>query len=371
MHSRDLATALLKLRSDLSLINYDRWESNESLFQFAAANMPNVRDGVSLSVTGAPEFAFFAGKRRIGWTVWETTRLPPMWLPMINQLDELWMSTKFGMQLCRDSGVQVPTYLVHQGVQDYFNPYAQPFKELQNGRFKFLFVGKWEKRKGCDVLVQAFSEEFAADEPVDLMLNAYNQFVVSPQDWNFYRTQQLSANGVPPKNSINWIDRVPKREDMARLYCSCDAFVIPTRGEGWCAPDRGDGLADAVIATNHSGQTEFFDDSVGYLLKNLKLEPAFEEPFIAPFEEEHLGDAGQGGAEGAAPVRLRAPEGGEGEGTEGVRACSGELLLGQGGAAGQRALRGDGGMIPDIILDRIDHECQLWGYCDPEEELWI
>lgn len=52
-----------------------------------------------------------------------------------------------------------------------------------------------------------------------------------------------------------------------RLYKSADAFVLPTRGEGWGLP-----IAEAmamslpVLATNWSGPTAYLDSSVGYPL---------------------------------------------------------------------------------------------------------
>lgn len=58
------------------------------------------------------------------------------------------------------------------------------------------------------------------------------------------------------------------RSEVPRLFKSADAFVLPTRGEGWGLP-----LAEAmamslpVVATNWSGPTAFLDSSVGYPLR--------------------------------------------------------------------------------------------------------
>src|SRR5438132_1961993 len=63
---------------------------------------------------------------------------------------------------------------------------------------------------------------------------------------------------------------------MPRLYRAVDAYVTPTRGEGWCRP-----LMEAMaaglptIATAWSGLTEFHNADVGYPLK-YRLEPVTE-----------------------------------------------------------------------------------------------
>ena len=55
------------------------------------------------------------------------------------------------------------------------------------------------------------------------------------------------------------------RESVRELYASSDAFVLPTRGEGWGLP-----IAEAmsmglpVIATNHSGPTAYLTESNSY-----------------------------------------------------------------------------------------------------------
>jgi glycosyltransferase involved in cell wall biosynthesis len=53
--------------------------------------------------------------------------------------------------------------------------------------------------------------------------------------------------------------------DYPRLYKSGDAFVLPSRGEGWGRPHAESmSMGLPVIATNWSGLTAFLDDTVGY-----------------------------------------------------------------------------------------------------------
>ncbi|GBF92030.1 hypothetical protein Rsub_04377 [Raphidocelis subcapitata] len=72
-------------------------------------------------------------------------------------------------------------------------------------------------------------------------------------------------------------------EDFPRFYASGDAFVLPSRGEGWGRPHvEAMSMALPVIATNWqvggwSGVTAFLDESVGYPLPIDGLAPASGE----------------------------------------------------------------------------------------------
>jgi glycosyltransferase involved in cell wall biosynthesis len=288
IHTRDFSLALAARRDDLTVASFEQMDPRDPLSGYAG--VPDVK-GVSLGITSGQEMTRFPGRYRIGWTVWETTRLPPAWVPHINQLDELWMSSDFGMRLAQEAGVECPVVKMHQGVTENFHPYAPKIPQLADGRFKFLFVGKWEKRKGIDVLLRAFAQEFAADEPVDLYMNAFNPFTMTPADYPMQRMQAMWRWGIPPEANVKFIDRIPDRRQMPSLYTSCDAFVIPTRGEGWCMP-----LIEAMacglpcIATNHSALTEYFGPEVGYPLEKFELVDAADPPFIHPFEGSQWAD---------------------------------------------------------------------------------
>ena len=55
--------------------------------------------------------------------------------------------------------------------------------------------------------------------------------------------------------------------ELPRLYASADAFVLPSRGEGYGRPYM-EALASEcpVIATRWSGQLDFLDDANSYLI---------------------------------------------------------------------------------------------------------
>ncbi len=57
-------------------------------------------------------------------------------------------------------------------------------------------------------------------------------------------------------------------DDYASLYKASNAFVMPTRGEGWGMPiSEAMSMGIPVVVTNWSGVTAFVDESVGYMVE--------------------------------------------------------------------------------------------------------
>lgn len=155
----------------------------------------------------------------------------------------------------------------------------------------FLSIFKWEARKAWDVLLTAYFDEFSADEPVELYIKT------SPfhSDANFDRQIRELLRGredaserhgadrgrlmrrLPP---VYLIDDHLSLEQLAALYKAADAFVLPSRGEGWGRPQvEAMAMELPVIATNWSGPTAYLTDANGYPLAIRGLVPIETGPF--------------------------------------------------------------------------------------------
>jgi glycosyltransferase involved in cell wall biosynthesis len=149
--------------------------------------------------------------------------------------------------------------------------------------FLFLFVGKWETRKGLKLLLRAFYREF--DEKIDgnsvlvILTSAYH----SSSDFkvqidSFLRTENLSAQSVwgstVRKPRIVILSRIPQTE-IPQLYASVNVLVIPSFGEGWGRPhveSMSSGVP--VIATNWSGPTVYMNENNGLPIRVHSFIPA-------------------------------------------------------------------------------------------------
>jgi len=104
------------------------------------------------------------------------------------------------------------------------NPYGNP------EAFTFLQVGAAQPRKGTDILIRAFAEEFTQDEPVQLMIKNY--------DYGQQHFVDKYINQYPEANIINLYEDW-SNEHLARMYKTISrhgAYCSPHRGEGFGIP---------------------------------------------------------------------------------------------------------------------------------------
>jgi glycosyltransferase involved in cell wall biosynthesis len=211
------------------------------------------------NVSPHPDFSY-----NIVRTTFETDRIPEAWVPALNRFDEVWVQSSFNESTFRNSGVKVPIRLIPNFFDtSQFIP-AGPKLELSvKESFLFLSVFDLKQRKGYDVLLEAFLSEFSADDNVAL--------VIKNRDTD--RSDKIEAilnqhpKRVDQKPSIYVIEQMLSPQEMFALYRSCDAFVLPTRGEGWGRPFFEAMLMEIpVIGTKWSGHMDFMRSDNAYLV---------------------------------------------------------------------------------------------------------
>jgi glycosyltransferase involved in cell wall biosynthesis len=217
------------------------------------------------------------GPRRVAYVVWETTAMPADKVAILRTLDEVWTPSGWGRGLLVANGLDADRVgVVPEGVDvETFRPDGK----AREGRrpFRFLFVGKWEERKGVELLVEAFCEEFRADEPVELVLHASNPYL--PRfDLDAHVRRAVGGRRAAPVTASHPLDE----DALVRLYNSCDAFVLPTRAEGWGLPvTEAMACGLPVIVTDYSAPAEYLSDDCAYLIPVERLVPVYD-PYFFP-----------------------------------------------------------------------------------------
>ncbi|KAK6923478.1 Glycosyl transferase, family 1 [Dillenia turbinata] len=237
----------------------------------------------------------------IGRTMFETDRVSEEHVRRCNKMDYVWVPSEFHVSTFTESGVE-PSKVVKvvQSVDvDFFDPFKYeaidlaslgrlvlgtglPNVNLKKKEFVFLSVFKWEYRKGWDVLLEAYLKEFSKVDEVVLyfLVNAYH----SDRDFNTGIMKFVSDLGIEkPVNGwapIYVIDTHVAQIDLPRIYKSANAFVLPSRGEGWGRPIvEAMAMSLPVIATNWSGPTEYLSGENSYPLPIDRMREVMEEPF--------------------------------------------------------------------------------------------
>jgi glycosyltransferase involved in cell wall biosynthesis len=213
--------------------------------------------------------------RNIGRTMFETDRIPADWVQKCNEMDEIWVPSRFNKQTFIQSGVNEDKIVIIPECidTDIFNPDGIiPFELPNKAGYNFLSIFEWTNRKGWDVLLKAYFESFSSSDDVCLFLRTY---LLGSYDRDTKVMIEEKIDALILRNGYKK-SRLPRYElitnqlpfnDMLRLYKSADAFVLPSRGEGWGRPHM-EAMAFGlpVIGTNWSGNTEFMNTDNSYLI---------------------------------------------------------------------------------------------------------
>jgi glycosyltransferase involved in cell wall biosynthesis len=207
----------------------------------------------------------------VGRAMFETDRVPEEWPADCEALDEIWVPSAFNMETFRHSGVPAEK-LVRVPEAIDVHRFTRPARRLDipgARRFNFLSVFGWGLRKGWDVLVRAFVEEFSRDEGVALILHTQPGAGGTRESLHQDVQAVLRRHGLGRTWPPHVVFHTPllRVDQLPSLYKAADAFVLPTRGEGWGRPFMEAMLmARPVIATRSGGQMDFLRDDNAYLV---------------------------------------------------------------------------------------------------------
>jgi glycosyltransferase involved in cell wall biosynthesis len=148
-----------------------------------------------------------------------------------------------------------------------------PATRLDGDFTVFVNVGKWEIRKGHDVLLNAFCKAFSRTDKVILKLLPYNMFIGPGNEaW----AKMYMSSSMASRIQIHPY-RVREQGEVARFIASGDCAVFPARAEAWNHE-----LLEAMscgltcIATDYSGHTEYATGENCLLIDVEDVEPAID-----------------------------------------------------------------------------------------------
>jgi len=215
---------------------------------------------------------------------WEYGAVPLAWVRQIeSNVDELWVPSRFVHDVFRRSGVtRAPIEVIPNGFDPaVFSPQGPTSRPQGCRKFAFLFVGGTIRRKGIDLLLEAYRSAFDPGEDVTLITHV-SGLGGSYQHNSLTRSLQKMA-ADPRAPHIQVLRDALDDATLASLYRGCDVFLLPYRGEGFGMP-----LLEAmacgkpVITTSEGPAREFCDE------KSALFIPAREE--VVPDDPPPLGE---------------------------------------------------------------------------------
>jgi len=234
--NRNIVKALLKQNVAVQINDFWTKEYSEE-YKKAYTPIDATGEDTALIKLDYPNHWRCQARNRYAYTLHEGTKLPvqfhPKYFTMINKT--VFVPSKATKNLLRTNYIHNPIEVIPYGVDpEVFNPNveAAEIKGLKD-KFVFLFVNSWRgikgDRKGADILLRAFSEEFKKDEKVHLHCK-FSTF------WQgkFDIEAAIKALNLPEDGpTITFDDTVLKKEQLAMLYRMADCVVSPTMAESF------------------------------------------------------------------------------------------------------------------------------------------
>jgi glycosyltransferase involved in cell wall biosynthesis len=207
--------------------------------------------------------AQFAGKgTRIGFPIFELDKFNDFEKHQLQSLDRVFVCSEWAKKIVLNNTTieESNIIVVPLGVDSSI---FQPSEMPQSGPTRFFNCGKWEIRKGHDILVDIFNSAFNEDDNVELLMMCENPFLGEKNnDWiNYYKQSPIA-------NKIRFIPRQKYHRDVYNIMRQVDVGVFPVRAEGWnlellellsCGKH--------VITTDYSGHTEFTNRNNSYIVE--------------------------------------------------------------------------------------------------------
>jgi glycosyltransferase involved in cell wall biosynthesis len=216
--------------------------------------------------------------KHIGFPIFELTEFNDEEKLSMKHCDKLFVCSEWAKSVLYNQAgwTSPPVHVVPLGVDtELFKPSTGPRSQTI-----FFNCGKWEKRKGHDVLLECFNRAFELGDNVELWMMCENPFIgQANNDWvNLYKNSKLGSK-------IRIIPRQQTHKDVYNIMKQADCGIFPARAEGWnlellemmsCGKH--------VIATNYSAHTEFCNKENCMLVEIDNLEKAEDGVF---FSGEH------------------------------------------------------------------------------------
>ena len=193
----------------------------------------------------------------------------------LNIPDVLLATSTWGKKVIEDHGITNPIEIVPLGVdREIFN---ENYNNIDTNKYIFLNIGKWEVRKGHDILLELFLKAFPDEKDVEL-------WICAAENTNNYSSEEEIQRWKSMYNHprIKIIPGVETQYDLAKLIGLSNCGLYPTRAEGWnlelleCMS-----MNKPIITTNYSSQTDFCNTNNSMLVNIDNLESAFDNKAVS------------------------------------------------------------------------------------------
>jgi glycosyltransferase involved in cell wall biosynthesis len=162
---------------------------------------------------------------------WEYLQLPEAWVREIGRRFDLVVApSRHSREVYARSGIDLPMPLCPPAVDPAeFHPDAPPWPAPTEKSFRFVHLGGAHRRRGTDVLLDAYAAEFSSADDVALILKAFHY-----EHHRAWLLEQLAALARPGAPEVVYVhETLPS---AAPVFAAADVGVYPLRAECYGLP---------------------------------------------------------------------------------------------------------------------------------------
>ncbi len=217
----------------------------------------------------------FSGAYNIGYFFWELDRPAYCHYLGMEMLDEIWVSTEYGVEIYKPDAKGKPVVNVGMCYEDMGDLSRREARDFINRRMRFndsLYVClvafdsfSFVQRKNPMAVLRAFQKAFEGVPEVRLIVKTQNRdSVLDPvqiQLWE--QVDQIIASD----HRIVVLNETLSYRDLLRLKAGSDCYISLHKSEGW-----GFGMIEAmnlkvpVVCTAYSGNMDFCSEETAWLV---------------------------------------------------------------------------------------------------------
>ena len=213
-------------------------------------------------VGNGPYFAF---------PFFEINKLDNSRINNLSSVDHIIVASAWAKEIIENTQVNKPVSVVPLGVNRSI--FTDNINQVSN-KCVFLNCGKWEKRKGHDLLFDMFQSAFPNETDVALHMMPSNPFLPDKvrNEWERYYSSD---------SRVQIFRHVPSHKEVAQIMRESNCGIFPSRAEGWNLEIlEMMSMGKHIITTNYSAHTQYCTSQNSTLIEIESLETAKDGLFF-------------------------------------------------------------------------------------------
>jgi len=211
--------------------------------------------------------------KRVALNFWDSDLISKEAADCLNEYtDKIIVHSQFNKKGLLDAGVEKEVIIGAAGV---FTERYRGIEKKPKDKFRFVFTGVAQGRKGVQEAISAFEEVLGGKKDVEL--------VIKSNSWG-----KLCDYTVKSDNVIRIYEEFP-RGKFIEFMTNADCFVCPSKGDGLNFPGL-EAMACGLplVMTDFGGPTEYCNEKTGYPVKYDLVDCHYLPGHQAEPDMEHL-----------------------------------------------------------------------------------